>query len=421
MIPAPASVIVVSRGRPDHLTRCLTSLTLQDHPRFEIVLVADPAGLGQMPQLPIKRVAFDRANISDARNLGIAQAAGGIIAFIDDDSLAEPTWLSRLTAPFTMPDVIAATGWTRDRDGFRWQSRAARMSTSGFPVALNISGDDTVLLAPEDGVPVSTLGTNCAFRADALREIGGFDPVFPYHLDESDVNMRMALARPDGLTAIVPTAQVIHARAGSPQRDQAAVPLDLSLMGRSAVLYARRHGGPAPDGEILRRTRRRLIRHMLDGQLDPLHTGRIMATLQAGLAAGHEAPLPPAPAPRSDDPPGFAAIPAPVRDHLVLAGWHWQAAALRARARAATKDGSIVTLILLTPSLLPHRIQLTEGGWFEQTGGLWGLSEPGDPVSALWRARDRLEREQKLAQSRRNPTVWSGVAGTSLSREGTLT
>ena len=47
-----ASVVVVSRHRPGPLALCLSALTLQDHPAFEIVLVADPGSVGLRPDLP---------------------------------------------------------------------------------------------------------------------------------------------------------------------------------------------------------------------------------------------------------------------------------------------------------------------------------------------------------------------------------
>lgn len=409
MSTSATSVIIVSRGRPDHLKHCLSALMWQDHPEMELVVVADSAGLAQAAGMPIKRVCFESANISEARNLGIALAAGEIIAFIDDDSIAEPTWLSRLTAPFANPRVVAATGWTRDRDGFRWQSRAARMTATGLSIAIDMSAEDTLLLAPEDGAPVSTLGTNCAFRAEHLRQIGGFDPIFAYHLDESDLNMRMARTWPDALTAIVPSAQVIHARAGSPQRTAGSVPQDLGAIGRSAVLFARRHGRAPPEQDLIHRTRRRLIRHMLDGEMDPLQIGGVMSTLKAGLAEGRAASLPSAPGIRRDHPPAFLPLPTAPAEHLILTGWHWQGAALRETACKATQGGQIVTIILLTPSILPHRIRYHPGGWFEQTGGLWGPSEPCDPPAKSWRAGNRFARETGLAQARRNRNAFSCV------------
>ncbi|MDO5643337.1 MAG: glycosyltransferase [Paracoccus sp. (in: a-proteobacteria)] len=414
---ARASVVIVSRGRPGPLALCLQALALQDHPSFEIILVADPAGMALPCDLPLKRVGFDRANISEARNLGIAQAAGDVIAFIDDDAVAEPGWLSGLSAPFANPQVIAATGWTRGTCGFRWQTQAARIDASG--VARRITPEpQTRLLAPENGAPVSTLGTNCAFRATHLRAIGGFDPVFAYHLDESDVNLRMSVAFPKGLTAIVPMAQVIHMRAGSALRNAASVPVDLSLTGRSAAIFARRHDAPVPpDAALLGQNRKRLIRHMLDGRLDPQGVAPLMQTLKAGLAEGHAMALPPPPRPRDDRPPPFRPVPqgAP-RGHLLLSGWHWQAIRLRERAALATAGGQIVTVILLSPTLLPHRLGLTEGGWFEQIGGLWGPSEPGDPAFTPWRLRDRLARESLLTINRRNPPALPASAAPGLSQ-----
>ncbi len=405
----PVSVIVVSRGRPGHLRDCLTALSYQDHPAFEVVLVADPAGLRQRADLPVKRVAFDIANISQARNAGLAQAAGEIVAFIDDDSLAEPTWLSRLTAPLTTPGVMAATGWTRDRDGFRWQARSQRIGAEGLPREISHDGTETRLLGTEDGWAVSTLGTNCAFRADALRAIGGFDPAFAYHLDESDVNMRMSAAMPGALTAVVPLAQIIHARAGSAQRDNAAVPLTLTMQGRSSALYARRHGDEIPEEAICARLRRHLIRQMLDGRLDPLRLSPLMASLQAGLREGQQQPLPLPPPPRKDSPPAFRPMPPAPLPGPVLAGWHWHARDLRARALRQIADGRIPTLILFSPSFLPHRLRLNSGGWFEQTGGLYGASEPKDPPAKMWQLCYRICRETDLTEIRRNPKGCANV------------
>ncbi|MFV0409422.1 MAG: glycosyltransferase family 2 protein [Paracoccus sp. (in: a-proteobacteria)] len=400
-LPA-TSVIVVSRGRPAHLRLCLAALGMQDHPEFEIILVADAEGLAQCPDLPAKRVAYDVPNISEARNLGIAEAAGEVIAFIDDDAVAEPGWLSRLSAPFANPEVLAATGWTRDRNGFSWQQRSQRIHRNSWCHTIPSIGPEVQLLPPENGRPVSTLGTNCAFRTSALRQIGGFDSAFAFHLDESDVNLRMADVFPEALTAIVPGAEVIHAQAGSERRKQNRVPQDLTLEGRSTSLFTRRHGRPVPISEALRRKRRRLLRHMLDGQLDPFQLAPVLASLQKGLTEGARTPLPDPPPPREDNPSPFLPASARPGPLLVLGGWHWQAAALRRRAARAMAEGHIVTLILFTPTFVSHRVQMTEAGWFEQTGGLWGASAPGDLPAKFWRLKARLTRETKMIHSRRN-------------------
>ena len=390
--PPRTSVVVVSRHRPQALASCLDALTRQSHPDFEVVLIADPDAVGTRPDLPLKRAAFDRANISEARNAGIALAAGEVIAFIDDDALAVPGWAWALTAPFADPRVLASTGFTRGPDGLSWQARAERMTPSGQALRLDLDG--AAVLAPEDGLPISTIGTNCAFRRSALAAIGGFDPAFAYHLDESDVNMRMARHYPQGLTAVVPDAQVIHGIAPGAARGGGGVPRDLTAIGRSAAIFAARHGGTL---DWTRQSqRRRLLRHMIAGRLDPLAVAPLLATLEQGIAGGEAAG---AVAPPQPDPPGWAAPPAfrplaaRVAPHLVLSGWHWQRRRLRDRAARATADGALVTILLLTAGVQPHRMVLSAGGWWEQRGGLWGASLPKDSPMVLmgWQARIRRE------------------------------
>ncbi|REF69908.1 glycosyltransferase family 2 protein [Paracoccus versutus] len=393
------SIIVVSRHRPQALARCLASLAGQVHAGFELVLVADPAAVGICPELPAKRLAFDQANISAARNEGLALAAGEVVLFIDDDALAEPGWAGALAAPFADPRVIAATGFTRGPDGLRWQVRAERITPSGATLPLHVA--ETALLAPENGCPVSTIGTNSGFRRDALLQIGGFDPAFAYYLDESDVNLRMAARFPQGLTAVVPAAQVIHGAAPGAVRGEAGVPRDLTAIGRSAAIFAARHGGDA--GWLREGQRRRLLRHMVAGRLDPFAIAPILATLDRGLAQGRgQAPAPPVW--NRPPPPPFQPLPrrASGGEPLFLAGWHWQARTLRARAAQAVAQGRPTELLLLTPSFLPHRRTRAAGGWWEQWGGVWGASLPRDPPVIFLSKNARILRERGNLPGRRS-------------------
>lgn len=104
------SVVIVSHGRPDALSLCLTGVGQLDYPNFEIVVVADSTGVSAVKAHPhsaqIKLVPFETPNISAARNAGIAASGGEIVAFIDDDAVPEPTWLTYLIGPFA--DEISA-------------------------------------------------------------------------------------------------------------------------------------------------------------------------------------------------------------------------------------------------------------------------------------------------------------------------
>lgn len=396
-VPPRLSIIVLSRHRPQHLALCLTALERQDHPDFEIILVADPATVGLRPDLPLKRIAFDQPNISAARNLGLNVAAAGVVAFIDDDALALPHWASTLAGAFRDARVVAATGFTRGPDGLNWQARAERLAPSGetWPFQIDTGIDGFVKLPPLDGCPVSTIGTNCAFRRDALLKIGGFDPVFRYHLDESDVNMRLAARFRGALTAILPAAEVIHGIAAGPHRGQAGVPHSLEAVGRSAISFSRRYGCCPPPVEIEQRLR--LMRHMLAGRLDPAGMAPLLRGLRHGiLEAGCD--IPPAPPealaePRTDF-RHFPAAPPDPGAPVMLCGWHWQAAKLRRSAANAVLDGKTACLLLLTPTVIPHRLTMAPGGWWEQRGGLWGAD---GGAGQGWR---RVSQGRKAAENR---------------------
>ena len=134
MTDLPVSVVIVSRGRPAALQRCLTGVSQLQYAPFEVIVVADPDGIAAARKMDfaahLKLVAFDKANISAARNLGIAQAAGEIVAFIDDDAVPEPQWLRYLVAPSRQSDVAAMGGFVRGRNGISYQWRA--QSVDGY-------------------------------------------------------------------------------------------------------------------------------------------------------------------------------------------------------------------------------------------------------------------------------------------------
>ncbi|WP_343080350.1 glycosyltransferase family 2 protein [Ostreiculturibacter nitratireducens] len=392
--PLPVSVIVASRGRPDALALCLRALRQQDHPRFEVIVVADPAGIAVTEATPVKRVRFDEANISVARNLGIAAAAGEVVAFIDDDAVAEPTWLTRLTAPFADPEVAASGGFVRGRNGISYQWKARLADRWGEHEPLAVDEAKPSLHAGEPGRAVRTEGTNCAFRRDVLAEIGGFDPAYRFYLDDTDLDMRLAAA--GHLTAIVPGAQVVHGFAASERRRSDRVPLTLHEIGASSAVFWRRHAAGLDTTTTMRRLRDeqrgRALRHMVSGGIEPDEVGKLMATLEAGLAEGGRRVLTRLePIPAGTEP--FLPFRARAGQARVLAGRIWQARRLRAAAAAAAARGEIVTLILLSPDARPHRVRFRPEGFWEQAGGIFGPADRREPRFRLWTFSARVRHE----------------------------
>jgi glycosyltransferase involved in cell wall biosynthesis len=112
--PPSCSVVVCTRNRPGPLARCLASLGRLEHSNYELIVVDNSPGQRQVEALATtagaRYVVESRVGLSRARNTGSRSAQSEIVAYIDDDAVAEPGWLSSHSASFEDPRVAASTG-----------------------------------------------------------------------------------------------------------------------------------------------------------------------------------------------------------------------------------------------------------------------------------------------------------------------
>lgn len=376
------SIVVVSLSRPRDLRRCLLGISQQDLLEVEVVVVADAQALNELNALgpwsaQIKTACFETANISQARNIGIALAAGDVIAFIDDDAVPEPSWAARLLAAFTDPQVVAATGYVRGRNGISFQWRGGQIDTYAQerPLPERAQSNAPYVATADAGCAIITLGTNCAFRAADLRKIGGFDPAYRYYLDESDVNMRL---KTHGRTAIVPMAEVHHGAQESMRRHRNRVPISLFEIGASTAIFLRRHAEPSALNRgfehLCAVQRSRLCAHLTAGRLKLHDMHALLSDLHHGWEDGCARPLAPLPA-LAPSPPPFQAlgITGPRKGCIIVAQHGAQTRAYKA-AQEAVRAGEIVTVFDLSRSMRRHWHELSDAGYWLQRGGIWGRS-----------------------------------------------
>lgn len=191
------SVIICTDGRRESLRALHACLHLQTYGCFEIVYVVGPTDDGSWDTVSswtetpgIKALQCPVLNLSVARNMGIEIAAGELIAFIDDDALAEPEWLENLAAAFVAQDTAGAGGAVLDPTGIDYQFRFSAADRLGRTFhGFNRSPEEGAY--PHSELFPHVMGANCMFRRSALVEIGGFDEEFEYYLDETDVCCRL--------------------------------------------------------------------------------------------------------------------------------------------------------------------------------------------------------------------------------------
>jgi O-antigen biosynthesis protein len=189
-LPAPpsVSVVVATRERADRLARALDSLLAQDHPDFDVVVV-DNAPLTDETRELVTRKYGERVRyvcepvpgLAVAHNRGLALVRGEVVAFTDDDVVADPRWLTELTAPFTADPRLGCTTGLILPARLRTPAQVLLESHGGFAKGFTPRTYDPERPPADEPLFPFTAGrfgsgANMAFRTTALRAVGGFDP-----------------------------------------------------------------------------------------------------------------------------------------------------------------------------------------------------------------------------------------------------
>jgi glycosyltransferase involved in cell wall biosynthesis len=103
------------------ISDCLRSLVAQQYPSFEILIVDNSPGDARIASAAdmhgARYTCEPRIGLSRARNHGALQSSAEVVAYIDDDAVAEPGWLAALGVEFSDPTVATVTGRIRAANG----------------------------------------------------------------------------------------------------------------------------------------------------------------------------------------------------------------------------------------------------------------------------------------------------------------
>ncbi|MGW0187028.1 glycosyltransferase [Streptomyces sp. NPDC003362] len=213
-------VCVYTEERWEDILAAVASVRAQSRPALETLLVVDHnRALLDRLEREYKEAEDVRVlanagprGLSAGRNTGIAAAHGEVIAFLDDDAVAERDWLRHFAAAYADPRVMAVGGRTVPV----WASGRRPV---WFPEEFDWVVGCTYRGLPPGRVRVrNVLGGNASFRRIAFDAAGGFATGIgrdgdkrPLGCEETELCIRLTRAVP-GAVLLIDDRAVIHHR-----------------------------------------------------------------------------------------------------------------------------------------------------------------------------------------------------------------
>ena len=220
MIEASVVICAYTLDRWDQLGDAVASVRAQSRPAREILVVVD--GNEDLRQRAARAfegvtvVANAKAKgLSGGRMTGAELATAPVIAFLDDDAIADRRWLEELLKPYSDTHVLGAGGYIEPL----WSAAPP----TWFPPEFNwVVGCTYAGMPVRDGHVRNLIGANMSVRADVLHHAGGFATKLGRRegsaavrgvaesCEETEFCIRAARLHPGGVWAYCPQAQVRH-------------------------------------------------------------------------------------------------------------------------------------------------------------------------------------------------------------------
>lgn len=253
------SAIICTHNRDRYLGLAIDSLLAQDLDNFEI-LVIDNASTDTTKAVVEARLSDPRLRyiyestlgLSTARNRGAQESQADILAYLDDDAIATPTWLSTLIQAYEQDDKLAIAGgkvtliWTDGITPPTWLSDGLAGNLGAYDLG------ETLTYIQQPGL--TPRGLNYSVRRDFLDSVGGFDPklgrVGTNLLSNEELQMTELALKQDWHVAYLPTALVAHHV--SPERVKRSWFLDRGWWQGISECYREQLAGEAGWGQFQR-------------------------------------------------------------------------------------------------------------------------------------------------------------------------
>ena len=194
--------------------RCISSLEKQTVSPIQIILVLDPCEelvefyKNSVPKT-LKIVKSSGKGLSHARNTGIKNGTGEIVAFIDDDAFADKRWIENLVANYQDPNIMGVGGLVKPI----WEVKRPFW----FPYELDwIVGCSYKGFKEYKSIIRNPIGCNMSFRKSIFKKIGFFSTDFGrfgkllVSNEETELSMRLYKKILNSQIVYEPSAIVYH-------------------------------------------------------------------------------------------------------------------------------------------------------------------------------------------------------------------
>lgn len=210
------SVVVGIRNEERFIEECIESLLNLDYPQdsYEVIIV-DGMSTDKTRDIvqkhPVRLLLNKRKNVAAARNLGVENARGDLVAFTDGDCKVDSQWLKILVREMqNVPNNVVCVGGPNLI--FDTDPMFGRVVGYAQETFLGSGGSAQSKNSTKKHYVSSLPNCNAMYKKNAIQEVGGFDEKFSIGQD-GDLNYRISKTGRKFL--YIPEAQVLHHRRGT--------------------------------------------------------------------------------------------------------------------------------------------------------------------------------------------------------------
>ena len=211
------SVVVAVRNEREYIKECIQSLFNQNYGNYEVIVVDGMSDDGTYELLKdlqkkynFKLLRNEKKNAAAGRNIGIKEAKGEAIAFIDGDAVASKDWLKNIKKAFEKSGAIGAGGVDLLPEESEYKAKAIGLVMTS-PLArggkFNPSTQHAMIEKERFVEHIPTC--NLCLKKEIFDKVGMFDESF---VKGQDLELNFRIVKAGYKLFYSPFIQVIHYR-----------------------------------------------------------------------------------------------------------------------------------------------------------------------------------------------------------------